>query len=99
MGLLPLLLLNAFALAAFAFGRLAVRMVRRAPGWAYALAPPLTVIGTGWALGWLLWPSYAAAPAVLVWWLCGLAGTVTWWVCQARTHRVPRRRRPAGRRA
>ncbi|RSS58173.1 hypothetical protein EF912_11480 [Streptomyces sp. WAC07061] len=87
MGLTGLLLLNGFALAAFAFGRLAVRLVRRAPGWAYAAAPPLAVVATGWALGWLMWPSYAAAPGVLLWWLGGLTGAVTWWTCQARTHR------------
>ncbi|MEU3727356.1 hypothetical protein [Streptomyces sp. NPDC031705] len=87
MGLVSLLLLALFAFAAFASGRLAVRLVRRAPVWACATAPPLLVAATGWALGWLMWPSYAAAPAVLVWWLCGLGGAVTRWSGRARTHR------------
>jgi hypothetical protein len=74
--------LNGYALAAFACGRLAVRIVHRAPRCVYFLVPPVitAVLGYG-VVGWLVWPSYYAAPFLLLWWGGGLVGNITAWTC------------------
>ncbi|WP_438290567.1 hypothetical protein [Streptomyces sp. HUAS TT7] len=75
-------LLNTFALSAFACGRLAVRVVHRAPRWVYFLAPPALTVASGYGVVWLLfWPSYYGGLFLVVWWAVALFGTITGWTC------------------
>ncbi|MFG2142877.1 hypothetical protein ACGFRG_01590 [Streptomyces sp. NPDC048696] len=82
--LVALVVLTVFALAAWFTGWGAVRLLRRAHlGW-YAGVPLLVTAGSGYGVAWLLWPSYCAGPAIVLWWACALFGNISGWFCPAR---------------
>ncbi|MEU5431902.1 hypothetical protein AB0G73_00830 [Streptomyces sp. NPDC020719] len=82
--LVALVVLTVFALAAWFTGWGAVRLLRRAHlGW-YAGVPLLVTAGSGYGMAWLLWPSYCAGPAIVLWWACALFGNISGWFCPAR---------------
>ncbi|MEV4433237.1 hypothetical protein [Streptomyces sp. NPDC049555] len=82
--LMGLVVLAAFALAAFLTGQGAVRLVRRAGRWWHAALPPLLTAASGAGVAWLLWPSYFSAPALLLWWACAFFGNIAGWFCRGR---------------
>lgn len=73
--MLFLLLLAAAAVAGFGLGASVARLTRRAGLLWTAAAGAAATLGTALLLGRLLWPSYLAPFAVLVWALGALVGT------------------------
>ncbi|WP_433547132.1 hypothetical protein ACQPZG_20150 [Streptomyces sp. CA-294286] len=71
--------LSAFALIAFATGRLTVRALRRGPLWARFGLPPVVTLLSGGAVAWLFWPSYYAGLLILPWWGAAFLGNITAW--------------------
>ncbi|MFI0983611.1 hypothetical protein ACH4SP_42235 [Streptomyces sp. NPDC021093] len=78
---LAIAFLNAFALTAFAAGRLTVRALRRGPRWIYFGLPPIITLLSGYAAAALFWPSYYAGLFVLPWWGAAFLGNITAWAC------------------
>ncbi|MGW2864757.1 hypothetical protein [Streptomyces sp. NPDC001205] len=78
-GLMGLVVLAVFALAAFFTGRGAVQVMRRAGRFWYVLVPPLVTAVSGYGVAWLLWPSYFAGLALLLWWVCAFFGNIAGW--------------------